>query len=145
MSSFDYILVDCPPQIDSIFLNNAMVISDFYLIPIESESAYALSGVEPLLKVINKIVTVNPKLRMLGALLTMMDQRTKAGRIIANSVKSYFHNENVFKTAIHRNTVVGRANIAGKCVCDFDETALGCRNYRDLAIEFMERIVKLSK
>ncbi|WP_027185573.1 ParA family protein [Desulfovibrio inopinatus] len=140
MKTFDYVLIDCPPQIDSLFLNNALVVSDFYIIPVEAGSAYALSGVDALLRVVNKIVAVNPKLKLLGALLTLLDKRTKAGKIIANSVKAYFQPENVFKTQIHRNTVIERSNIAGRCICDFDESALGCRNYRDLATEFMDRI-----
>ena len=142
---YDYILIDCPPQLDSIFLTNALIISNFYLIPIDAESSYALNGVQGLLKVVNKIRrTVNKNLTLLGVLLTMYDSRTKASAFVTQSVLSLFGREEVFDARVHRNTVIGRANIAGKCVCDFDDKCLGCANYRALAAEVIKRVEKLT-
>lgn len=141
---YKFILIDCPPQIDSMFLVNALIVSQYFIIPIESESSYALSGVDALLRAVDKISgSINPNLRLLGALITMFDSRTKAGRLISDSVVAYFGLENVFRTKVHRNTAISRANIANRCICDYDPRALGCKNYRDLAKEVEQRIKKL--
>ncbi len=138
---YDYILLDCPPSLDGVFLVNAMTVADFFVIPIESESMYALQGVDSLLKAIGVITeATNPTLKMLGALVTMFDSRTTAGKLMLESIKGYFGIKKVFQTTIHRNTSINKANMLFRCVCDFDQRASGCQDYRDFAKELIHRI-----
>ena len=140
---YDYILIDCPPTIDGPFLVNALVVSDFYVIPIEAESVYALAGVDALLKAIETITeSTNPNLAMLGALITMYDARTQAGRYMSEAITDYFQSK-VFSTRISRNTAINKANMLGCCVCDMDSSTKGCKDYRALAHEIVKRIQEL--
>lgn len=130
-----------PPGVDSPFFANALTASDSYIIPIEGESAYALSGVTGLLKTVKKITSnINPGLQLLGALLTMFDSRTNAAKAIAASVVEYFGRENVFQTRITRNTSISQANMANQCICEYDYKATGCECYRKLAKEVASRV-----
>lgn len=141
---YDFILIDCPPSLDSIFIVNALIMSNFYIIPVEAESSYALSGVDSLLKAVEVLTeNTNPKLILLGALLTMFDSRTIAARVVAETTTSYFGQKNIFKTRIHRNTAVSRANITNRCVCDLEPKSSGCQNYRGFAKELNEKVKKL--
>lgn len=142
-TKYDFILIDCPPQIDSIFLTNALIMSTHFIIPIDAESSYALSGVQGLMKSVDKIrKAINKELSLLGVLLTMYDSRTKAAAFVSSAATSLFGAENLFDTRIHRNTVIGRANIAARCVCDFDEKCPGCSHYRALAGEVIARTAR---
>jgi chromosome partitioning protein len=101
----------------------------------------ALQGVDSLLNAV-KVMTeyTNKGLRMLGAVVTMFDSRTTAGKVMLEGIRSYFGNKRVFQTTIHRNTAVNKANMLFKCACDFDPKSAGCQDYRDFAKEIIQRI-----
>ncbi len=130
---FDFILIDCPPSLDSIFIVNALIMSNFYIIPVEAESSYALSGVDSLLKAVEVLTeNTNPKLILLGALLTMFDSRTIAARVVAETTTSYFGQKNIFKTpsiAIPRSVAPTSPTAASVIGAE----KLGCQNYRGFA------------
>jgi chromosome partitioning protein len=138
---YDYILLDCSPSLEGVLLVNAMSVADFYVIPIESESMYALQGITSLMKAIELITeSSNQNLKMLGAVVTMYDSRTTAGKLMLESIRGSFGNKNVFNTVIHRNTAINKANMIFTCVCDLDQRASGCIDYRNFAKELIARI-----
>ena len=51
LNTYDYILLDCPPTIEGALLTNALIITDYIIIPVGVEDTYALSGVSHLIKV----------------------------------------------------------------------------------------------
>ncbi|MDF2010232.1 ParA family protein [Priestia megaterium] len=73
---YDYILIDTPPNLDSL-TGNAFVISDYVVIPHQPE----LFSMRSLGKVIDNILEckeyMNPKLEIIGVLITLIDGRTK--------------------------------------------------------------------
>lgn len=138
---YDYILLDCPPSLEGVLMVNAMGVADYYVIPIESESMYALQGITSLTKAIELITdTSNPNLKMLGAVVTMYDSRTTAGKLMLESIRGSFGNKHVFNTVIHRNTAINKANMLFTCVCEHDQRARGCLDYRNFAKELITRI-----
>lgn len=138
---YDYVFIDCPPAIDGPFLVNALILSDYYLIPIEAESVYALSGVDSLLKAVETLTEgVNESLSLLGALITMYDARNSAAKFMTETILDYFGEDTVFTTRISRNTSVNKANMLSRAVCDFEPKAQGCQDYRNLANELEKRI-----
>ena len=137
---YDFILVDCPPQIEGALITNAIAASDYYVLPIEGESVYALQGVDHLIQAIELIrEDTGSKIRLLGALVTMVDTRTKAGRVIKDAIDKYFR-DLVFSVVIRRNTTINKANLRNKCVCDLDPKSMGCLDYSSFAKELVVRI-----
>ncbi|MFP4084085.1 MAG: ParA family protein [Desulfonatronovibrio sp.] len=137
---YDFILIDCPPQIEGTLITNAIAASDYYILPIEGESVYALQGVDHLIQAIDLIrEDTGSKIRLLGALVTMVDMRTRAGRVVKDAIDKYFA-DMVFNTVIRRNTTINKANLNNKCVCEFDPGSLGCVDYRSFALEMVQRI-----
>lgn len=74
--NYDFILLDCMPSLGMLTVN-ALAAADNVLIPVQAAYLPA-KGLEQLLETINKVRRqINPKLKIEGILLTMVDGRTK--------------------------------------------------------------------
>ncbi len=146
LNNYDFIFFDCPPALGGPFLNNALVISDFFIIPLESESYYALKGVQQFLESVEAIQeTINPTLTMLGVLITMYDKRTTVSEAMADGIRRYFGKEKVFNTIINRNTAINKATLEDKTIIDFDTRMSGAQDYMLFAKELIEWVDRLIK
>ena len=73
---YDYVLLDCMPSLGMLTVN-ALAAGDTTLIPVQANYLSA-KGLEQLLQTINKVKRqINPKLRIEGILLTMVDSRDR--------------------------------------------------------------------
>lgn len=134
-NSFEYIIIDCPPSL-SLLTVNALTAADFMLIPLQCEF-YALEGLGQLLQTMKRIKhNLNPKLEIVGILLTMFDMRTNLSHQVAEDAEKYFK-QLVFKTMIPRNVRLGEAPSFGKPILLYDAASIGARSYFDLAREIM--------
>src|ERR1035438_5640807 len=78
-TQFDYVLLDCPPDLGP-FVNNALVISDYYLMPVSAEDKFGLKGLDDIITNAKEIREgVNSHLELLGILITIFDARTVLG------------------------------------------------------------------
>ena len=138
LEEFNYILVDTPPNLGT-FLLNALIISDYVIIPIDAESIFAVEGLDGLLETISDVkATINPKLKMLKVLLTMVDGRTTTSKIIREQVFRAFDDEQVFQTTITKNTSVNKAHLKGLTVFQDDRKALAAQDYLQVAQELLQ-------
>jgi len=136
-SSYEYIIIDCPPSLGLITLN-ALTAADAVLIPVQCEY-YALEGLGQLLNTINMVKkNLNPPLDIEGVLMTMFDSRLRLSNQIVDEVKKYF-GEKVFSTVISRNVRLSEAPSFGKPILLYDALSSGTRNYIDLAQEVLKR------
>ena len=77
--NYDYVLLDCMPSLGMLTVN-ALAASDNVIIPVQAQYLSA-KGLEQLLQTINKVRRqINPKLKIEGILLTMVDISLLAGR-----------------------------------------------------------------
>lgn len=135
--NYDYIIIDSPPSL-SLLTVNAMIASDFLLLPVQTEF-YALEGVAQLLESMRLVKkAMNPDLKLLGVLATMYDKRTSLSVGVLDEVKKYFKDK-VFETTIPRNVRVAEAPSHGVPVGAYDRFSKGAKAYRDLTREVEER------
>ena len=83
---YDYIIIDCMPSLGMMTIN-ALACADSVLIPVQA--AYLpVKGLQQLIKTIGRVKKqLNPKLKIEGILLTMVDNRTNyASRMDAYSI-----------------------------------------------------------
>src|SRR5436305_9044812 len=98
---YKVIVIDTPPTLGLITVN-ALVASTHVLIPIQS-SYFALEGTDDLLETIEKVkARPNPRLQILGAVITLYDKRTLLARDILDEIKKVFGNK-IFKTTISKS------------------------------------------
>jgi chromosome partitioning protein len=136
-NTYKYTIIDCPPSLGLLTIN-ALVASDFVIIPLQCEY-FALEGLAMLLRTITVIKRrLNPKLDTMGVLLTMFDKRNNLSFRVMDEVKSYF-NDSVFKTVIPRNVKLSEAPSYGKPAILYDICSRGAESYLELASEILEK------
>jgi chromosome partitioning protein len=134
---FDYIFIDCPPSLGLLTLN-ALVAADSVLIPLHCEY-FALEGLAELVGTMRRVrASLNPSLDIEGVLLTMYDDRTNLGQLVARDVREYFR-EKVFDTIIPRNVRLGEAPSHGVPCVVYDAKSRGAAAYTALAREVIGR------
>jgi len=134
---FDLILIDCPPSLGLLTLN-ALVAADAVLIPLHCEY-FALEGLADLVGTLRRVRGgLNPTLDIEGVLLTMYDERTNLGQLVARDVREFFK-EKVFTTIIPRNVRLGEAPSHGIPAVLYDAKSRGAAAYVALAKEMLAR------
>jgi chromosome partitioning protein len=136
-STFDYIVLDCPPALDLLTLN-ALVAADSVLIPMQAEY-FALEGISELLDTMERIRQgFNPGLELEGVVLTMWDERTNLAQQVANNLREFF-GEKLCATTIPRNVRLAEAPSYGKPALLYDVRSRGAESYIRLAKELLGR------
>ena len=136
-SRFDLIFIDCPPSLGLLTLN-ALVAADAIVIPLHCEY-YALEGLAELVATMRRVRAVlNPTLDIEGVLLTMYDDRTNLGQLVAKDVREFFKDK-VFETIIPRNVRLGEAPSHGMPAVLYDAKSRGAAAYVALAREMIAR------
>src|SRR5918994_3613510 len=134
---FDHIFIDCPPSLGLLTLN-ALVAADAVLIPLHCEY-FALEGLAELVGTMHRVrAGLNPSLDIDGVLLTMYDDRTNLGHLVARDVREFFK-EKVFNTIIPRNVKLGEAPSHGMPAALYDAKSRGAAAYVALAREMLAR------
>ena len=136
-SRYDVVLIDTPPSLGILTLN-ALVAADLLLAPVQCEYL-ALEGVAQLMETIELVrATLNPRLELLGMLMTMFDPRTRLSPQVVEEVRRHFP-DRTFQTVIPRSVRLSEAPSYGKPVLEYEPTSRGASAYADLAQELIER------
>jgi chromosome partitioning protein len=136
-SRFNHVFIDCPPSLGLLTLN-ALVAADAVLIPLHCEY-FALEGLADLVGTMRRVRGgLNPSLEIDGVLLTMYDDRTNLGQLVARDVREFFK-EKVFNTIIPRNVKLGEAPSHGMPAALYDAKSRGAAAYAALAREVLAR------
>ena len=134
---YDVVLVDCPPSLGILTLN-ALVAADLLLAPVQCEYL-ALEGVAQLMETLELVrATLNPRLELLGMLMTMYDARTRLASQVVDEVRRHFPRQ-TFETVIPRSVRLSEAPSYGKPVLEYEPTSRGAGAYADLAQELIRR------
>lgn len=136
-SSFDLIILDCPPALDLLTLN-VLSAAETLIVPMQAEY-FALEGISELISTLERVrASFNPELNIEGVLLTMYDDRTNLAQQVTETLREYFR-ERLFQTVIPRNVRLAEAPSHGKPVALYDPRSRGTEAYFELAGEFLAR------
>lgn len=135
---YDYILLDCPPTLGYLTIN-ALTAADHVVVPMQCEF-YSLEGVQQLMMTIRAVHDkLNPKLDVLGFLLTMYDRRYGVTRAVDDDVRRAFGDQ-VFKTVVPRNVRMSEAPSFGKPALFYDFNCPGAQAYLRVATEIIQKL-----
>ena len=136
-SNYDFILIDCPPALNTLTIN-AFVAADSVLIPMQCEY-FALEGLAALLSTIEQVkLSVNPRLNMEGVLRTMYDSRNRLCADVSKQLLQHFSGK-VYRTVIPRNVRLAEAPSHGLSALQYDRTSQGAAAYMVLASEVISK------
>ena len=142
-SSYDYILIDCPPSLNMLTLN-ALVAAQGVLIPMQCEY-YALEGLSALIQTITSIQTgPNPALEIGGLIRTMYDPRNSLTNDVSEQLAAHF-GDRLFTSVIPRNVRLAEAPSHGVPVLIYDKSSRGAMAYLALAGELNRRMKAAAK
>ena len=134
---YDYILIDCPPSLNSLTINS-MTTADSVLVPIQCEF-YALEGLSQLIYTIDLVKDrLNPNLKMDGVVFTMYDARTNLSLQVIENVRENL-NQKIYNTIIPRSVRLAEAPSYGLPINIYDRKSTGAKAYRALAEEIIEK------
>jgi chromosome partitioning protein len=132
---YDYILLDCPPELGMLSLN-ALVAADSVIVPLQPEY-FALEGLSRFTETIQVIQQHNnPSLKLEGVLLTMYDARLGLAREVEKEAEGFFRAQ-LFRTKIPRNVRLAEAPSFGMPALMYDLTSPGAQAYLALANEII--------
>ena len=136
---YDYILIDCMPQIGTPMIN-VMMCADSIIIPTQSEILSA-QGLTELLKHYQIIRNnSNHDLFIEGVLITMDVGNTIVSLTVSNMIEEVFSNRvHVFKTRIPRSIKVAEACLYHKSICEYMPKNTAAIAYENFLKELMER------
>ncbi len=136
-AAYDFLFIDCPPSL-GILTVNALTAAREVLVPVQAEY-YALEGLAMLLDTVARVrERLNPDLRMLGIVITMLDGRTNLSREVAAEVREHL-GAHVFEAVVPRNVRLSEAPSHGLPICRYDPHCTGCEAYFDVAKEVVTR------
>lgn len=135
---YDVTLIDCPPNL-GMFALQAMIASDFIIVPVEAGSRYAIDGLDQTVETIEDIAEVDPtggSGRFLRLLINKADRRTAVSRVSIEHIQQTY-GDKVFQTIIPINTHIQQAEASKKTVIRHSSKSPGADVFRALAGELL--------
>lgn len=134
--TYDFILIDCPPSLGLLSINS-LVASDYLIIPVTPQY-FSLKGIKHLVNTFKLVKTkLNPKLEILGVLLTMFNPRKNIARDIKDTLVDVFGNK-VFNTVIRIDSKIEYAQDEQKPILYYNDRSNACQDYIALGKEVIE-------
>jgi len=133
-SSYDFIIMDCPPFLGAITLN-ALIASDLLLLPTQAEY-YSVFALKNMMSIVRQVRSQgNPALRY-RLLLTMFDKRNGIHRSLAEHLRNTF-TTGVLDTVIEIDTRLRESPLTGLPIVYHATKSRGALQYRFLAQEIL--------
>ena len=140
-SSYDYILIDCPPSLGLLTINS-FTASDEVFIPLQAQYL-AIQGLSKLVEIIEKIkARLNKKLIVGGVFITQYDSRKVLNRDVVETIQANFKKE-IFKTKIRDNVALAEAPTQGEDIFRYQPKSYGAEDYLALCREILKRGYKI--
>jgi chromosome partitioning protein len=129
---YDYVLLDCPPNVGMLTFN-ALRAAEELIIPLET-SFYAIHGVQKLLETIGLLAERIGHAVQVRILPTLYDGRTRYARETLAEIRAMF-GDLCFDTVIRSNVKLREAARRGLPAIRFMRSSNGAADYSSLAVE----------
>lgn len=136
--NYDYVLIDCTPSLGMLTINS-LAAADEVIIPVQAHYLPA-KGLEQLISTVSKVKRqINPKLKIGGILLTMVDGRTNYAKDVSRVIRlSYSNLLKVYKTEIPLSIKAAETSAVGKSIFTYDKNGKAADAYRQFTKEVLD-------
>lgn len=131
---YDYVLIDCPPAFNAATAA-ALLAADDVVIPMKLD-AFSINGMSNLMRQINTMKELNPKLKVAGVLPTMFynsPQIVEAEKMLKEVLPTYHH--------IRRSPTVDNMTFKQEPLLKCSPASGALADYKIVACEYLEREV----
>ncbi len=135
-AAYDYVVIDTPPSLGLLTIN-AFVAATRVLIPTEARF-FSLQGLQMIEESIEEVLYLNPKLEVLGILLSKLDRRLREEKQVADYLRERW-GARVFATEIGTSSKILEAGSAGVSVFQYNGAERAAETYEALAEEVVRR------
>jgi len=133
-NNYDYILIDCPPNL-GILTINAIRAANEIIIPVEA-SRFSLEGVSQLTSIINLIAERLNHCVDFKVLVTNFDSRLRHSFKMLEKIRTDYKNK-LFSNIIHVNVKLKEAQNEGLNILTYDKYCRGAKDYFSLSREII--------
>jgi len=134
LPSYDYILLDCPPNL-GLFTVNALIAATQVVIPMATHF-WSMLGVSRLLSSIQSVrQEANPTLQVLGIIPTRFTRTVHAREVIDKTKAAVGSKYHIFEHPISESVRFAEATGQGKTIFDLAPDIDGAHAYREIAKE----------
>lgn len=138
-ASYDYAIIDCPPALDML-VANALTCADFVLIPLTT-GQFAYDGLQSILRQIAETrKLLNPDLRVLGILLCMVSDRTRAAKSLSVHLQQAGLDVKTCRTRIRLCEAFKQAELHRRSIFEFDPRSNGAADMQALYEEILPQL-----
>jgi chromosome partitioning protein len=136
-SQYRFIVIDCSPALDLIVIN-ALVAADEVLIPVPPDHLN-MEGLDQLLTTVTKVRRLfNPKLRVLGVVISRYDARGSAAKEAVALIRESL-GEHVFESVVHASVRLQEAPSHRQTIGEYAPRSQPARDFAALAQEVVAR------
>ena len=134
-AEYQYIIIDTNPYLGLLTIN-ALAACDQVVIPV-SPQLWSATGLTDLLQTIIKVKRkINPRIEVMGILLTICDERTRLFRDAKGLLDEFYNGKvKIFDTLIPNTVKVGEANYHSRSILEHDANSKAAHAYRAFAGE----------
>jgi chromosome partitioning protein len=134
--SYTHIVVDTPPSLNLLTIN-ALVAASRVIVPTEARF-FSLQGLEGIESTIEDVLYLNPKLKIMGIMLSKFDRRLREERQVADYLRKRW-GELILETRIGTNSKILEAGSSGGSVFKYAGAERAADVYLTLADEVLRR------
>lgn len=134
---YDVIILDCMPSLGMLTIN-ALTAADEVLIPVQAQYL-SIKGLEQLMRTISKVKRqINPKLSIMGIVVTMADMRTNYAKEIVELLhNTYDGHIRIFESIIPLSVRAAETSAEGRSIYLHDPSGRVAQAYNALTKEVL--------
>lgn len=132
---YDFILIDCPPNLGILSLNALVASKEFILVV--SPEFFPMRAIKPLYETYLMVkAKLNRTLKFKGVVMTMCDFRTKHSQEVRKILKRNFPHK-LYQTYIRNSVTLKEASSQGKSIFEYHPNSNGSFDYQNFVEEFL--------
>ena len=141
--TYDFVIIDTSPTF-SFFIVNALVASDYVLVPMKADS-FSEKGIQQLEDNVELVKKYNnPKIQVCGILRIIWNPREHLSKQVDEDLKeaAEVFDTIIFDTYIRKAVAVSEAHYVSENLLDYNAKSTVARDYQAFTDEFLKKVLK---